>query len=172
MYVIRDGHRCKSALRFNLVHRCGELVIGNADVGALILAARLVRRFPPTAPAFEANMLQQRLCRVVHVRNFVHRHEQFIVRAIAGYFQLTGAHAHHVRAQRQATQQPPKPFHPCTFTATTSRLRARCNRTKSTRSVANTGTEKNMPATPPICSPASTPNRTSTGLSSTPFPMT
>src|SRR5437588_12523189 len=107
------------------------------------------------------------------MRDFEHRHAHLIMRTISIHLQLAGAHADHVRRYRQAKgEEPPEMSHASDRGATSSAARPRRRRTKSTRSVASIGTEKNIPAIPPIRSPANTPTSTSTGLSSTPRPMT
>src|SRR5580658_2633008 len=174
MHVIRNRDRGKRAFHFQFIHRGGELVIRHADICSLFILTRSGGSRPPSPAAFGANMIQQRVLRLMYVRHFVHRNSQFVMRVIPVYLDLAGAHAHHVSRQGERTCHYPEQSQPeephrrdIGVGATNSPPRARCKRTNNTRSVAITGTEKNMPVIPAICSPASTPNNTSTGLSST-----
>src|SRR5258708_4250471 len=102
-------------------------------------------------------MFQECVFRLADVRYFIGRHAQFIMRAIAIQLQLAGAHADHVRTQRHRQDQgQERVSHP-----SASSRRVLRSLTKITRRVASTGMEKNIPTMPAICSPASTPNKTS-----------
>src|SRR5579864_8472569 len=116
-------------------------------------------------------MFEQGSLRIAHVDEFVDRHPQFEVGATPLHLELAAAHAHHVSRQVGHEKQKEPRLHVYARGAMRSPVRARLSRTKIPRSVAITGTEKNIPMTPAICSPARTPNKTSIGFSLTPRPI-
>jgi hypothetical protein len=104
--VIRHGDGVERAFDIQRIDRRGELVIRSTHIGTMrgILAARGAQQLRRPPAARKNDMREKRLRGIRHVRHFVQRQPQLVMRLCPMNGQIAGAHAHDMREHRAGQQ--------------------------------------------------------------------